>query len=94
MVGGVANVAIDRAFVSTIDRNSPYHVFLTPMGDTRGLYVSVKTPSGFEVREAQGGRSTVSFDYRIVARPLDANGDRLPLAPATRRPRQGLHPAR
>jgi hypothetical protein len=82
MVGGVANVALDRAFASTIDRNSPYHVFVTPRGDTRGLYVSATTPLGFEVREAQGGRSTVSFDYRIVARPFDATHDRLPLAPA------------
>jgi hypothetical protein len=82
MAEGVANVPIDRAFASTIDRNTPYHVFLTPDGDTRGLYVSVKTPSGFEVREAQGGRSTVSFDYRIVARPLGERNDRLPPAPA------------
>jgi hypothetical protein len=82
MVGGIAHVVIDRAFGSVIDRNSPYHVFLTPMGDTRGLYVSAKAPSGFEVRETQGGRSTLSFDYRIVARPLGAKDDRLPIAPA------------
>jgi hypothetical protein len=86
MVGGIAHVVIDRAFGSAIDRNSPYHVFLTPMGDTRGLYVSAKAPSGFEVRETQGGRSTLSFDYRIVARPLDAKDDRLPIAPAARVP--------
>ena len=86
MVGGIAHVVIDRAFGSVIDRNSPYHVFLTPMGDTRGLYVSAKAPSGFEVRETQGGRSTLSFDYRIVARPLDAKDDRLPIAPAARVP--------
>jgi hypothetical protein len=86
MVSGAATVAIDRTFASTIDRNVPYHVFLTPMGDTRGLYVSGKSSSGFEVREAQGGRSTISFDYRIVARPIDAKNDRLPPAPAMRKP--------
>ncbi len=85
MLGGVANVAIDPAFASVIDRNSPYYVFLTPLGDTRGLYVSVKTPSGFQVREIEGGRSRLDFDYRIVAHPLDAANDRLPLASATRR---------
>jgi len=84
MIGGVANVTIDRAFGQAIDGRAGYHVFLTPMGDTRGLYVSVKTPGGFEVREAQGGRSTLSFDYRIVARPMDAKTDRLLLAPAAR----------
>lgn len=31
------------------------------------------------VRESQGGRSSISFDYRIVARPAGATGARLPL---------------
>jgi hypothetical protein len=86
IVGGVARVGLDDDFASTIDRSTPYHVFLTPMGDTRGLYVSRKTASGFEVREAQGGRSSVDFVYRIGARPLDAKSDRLPSAPAMRKP--------
>lgn len=86
LVAGSANVVIDRAFGSTVDRNN-YHVFLTPMGDTRGLYVSVKSSAGFEVRESQGGHSTLEFDYRIVARPLDATSDRLPLAPIMKKHR-------
>jgi hypothetical protein len=87
MVAGVANVTIESRFGATIDRNARYFVFLTPLGDTKGLYVSEKTGSGFQVRETQGGRSTLSFDYRIVARPIDATGGRLPLAPANSRPR-------
>ena len=94
LVAGIANVALDRAFASTIDRTSRYYVFLTPMADTRGLYVSQKTHAGFQVREAQGGRSTFSFDYRIVARPLDADNDRLPPAPALRRLPAVSRPAR
>jgi hypothetical protein len=86
MVAGVANVQIDPAFASVMDRKW-YYVFLTPLGDTRGLYVSMKTASGFQVRENEGGRSRVEFDYRIVAHPLDAKNDRLPLAPAMRRPK-------
>jgi hypothetical protein len=85
MVDGVANVVIDRAFSSTIDRTSAYHVFVTPNGDA-SLYIAQKTPGGFVVRETHGGRSTLSFDYRIVARPLDAKYDRLPLAPGDRVP--------
>jgi hypothetical protein len=81
MIGGVANVPIDAALAAAIDR-SGYHVFLTPLGDSRGLYVSMKTPAGFQVREAQSGRSSLSFDYRIVAHPLDAKADRLPVVPA------------
>jgi hypothetical protein len=85
MVDGVATIVLDRAFASTIDRSSPYHVFLTPNGDA-SLYVAQKSPGGFVVRETHGGRSTLSFDYRIVARPLDAKYDRLPLAPGDRVP--------
>jgi hypothetical protein len=89
---GVANVAINPAFASVMDRKW-YYVFLTPLGDTRGLYVSMKTASAFQVRETEHGRSTLEFDYRIVAHPLDAENDRLPLAPAMRRPRI-MHPGR
>lgn len=84
LVRGVANVALDPTFAATINPSN-YCVFVTPTGDTPGLYVSAKTPSGFHVREAEGGHSTLSFDYRIVARPLDSRNDRLPPAPALRR---------
>jgi hypothetical protein len=89
MVDGVANVPIERGFAQTIEHNGDYHVFLTPMGDTRGLYVAFKTADGFQVRESQGGRSTVAFDYRIVARPADAKSDRLPVEPAQVNPPLG-----
>lgn len=86
MVGGVANVAIDPAFASVMDGRW-YYVFLTPLGDTRGLYVSEKTRTEFQVREDENGRSRLEFDYRIVAHPIDAKNDRLPPAPSMRMPR-------
>lgn len=91
MVDGIASVQIDRSFASVMNHRW-YYVFLTPLGDTRGLYVSVKTPASFTVRETEHGRSSLEFDYRIVANPLDAKNDRLPLAPALNRPI--MHPAR
>ncbi|MGA7201619.1 MAG: hypothetical protein WBX26_07305 [Candidatus Cybelea sp.] len=81
MSGGVANVQIDPAFASIMDRKW-YYVFLSPLGDTRGLYVSVKTASAFQVRETEHGRSNLEFDYRILAHPLGSKNDRLPAAPA------------
>jgi hypothetical protein len=80
MYDGVAMVRIDPAFASVMDRKW-YYVFLTPLGDTRGLYVSVKTPSAFVVRETQHGRSNLEFDYRIVAHPIDTDNERLTAAP-------------
>jgi hypothetical protein len=80
LVGGSAAVRLDPAFAASIDAAGGYHVFLTANGETRGsLYVPVKTAAGFIVRETQGGRSTVSFDYRIVATSLGANGRRMAL---------------
>jgi hypothetical protein len=64
---GGAAVRLDPAFASSIDSRQSYRVFVTPDGDTNGLYVAAKTASGFVVREIHGGRSTLAFDYRIVA---------------------------
>jgi hypothetical protein len=70
LIDGVARVALDPAFADTIDGRVAYHVFVTPNGDTRGLYVTGKAADGFVVRETQQGRGTLDFDYRIVATPL------------------------
>jgi hypothetical protein len=65
---GVAEVTLDPTFEETVSTEAGYHVFLTPDGDCEGLFVATKTFSGFEVRELRGGKSDISFDYRIVAR--------------------------
>ena len=78
LVNGSAAVPLGADFKQTIDGSSAYMVFLTPYGDTNGLYVASRTPAGFVVRESRGGRSTVAFDYRIVARPYGARMARLP----------------
>jgi hypothetical protein len=45
-----------------------YHVFLTPNGDCKGLYVAQKLPTSFVVRELGGGTASIAFDYRIMAK--------------------------
>lgn len=84
MHDGVANIELPADFSSVIDRSSSYYVFLTPMGDTRGLYVSMETSAGFQVRENMHGRSSVPFQYRIIAVPLGKDNARLPSAPIMR----------
>jgi hypothetical protein len=76
-VSGVARVTLDRQFADSIDSTASYRVFLTPDGDTNGLYVALKTPLGFVVRETRGGRSTLNFDYRIVATAFGDLGKRI-----------------
>jgi hypothetical protein len=70
-------VQIDPAFAATISGQADYHVFLTPQGDCKGLYVTHKTPTSFEVHELQGGQTSVAFDYRITARRAGHENERL-----------------
>jgi hypothetical protein len=77
LVGGVANVQLDTAFANTIDMRRAYQVMLTPDGDTKGLYIASKSPTGFVVREVQGGHASISFDYHIYAPALGEAGKRM-----------------
>jgi len=65
---GVAVIQLEPVFAQTVNTGVGYHVFLTPNGDCKGLYVTNKTADSFEVRELGGGKANVSFDYRIMAR--------------------------
>jgi hypothetical protein len=79
LVNGAAVVRFDSAFAGTIDATKDYYVFLTPEGDSRGLYVTRRTPLGFAVGESQNGHSTLAFSYRIVASPYGTTAQRLPV---------------
>jgi hypothetical protein len=76
VIEGVARVELDNDFAAVI-RTDDYHVYVTPEGESSGLYVSARTPREFEVREQGGGTSTLSFSYRVVARPEGVEPDRL-----------------
>jgi len=76
LVSGRAQVTFDPDFVAVV-HNDKYLVFPVPEGDCRGLYVSDKSPTGFEIRELQGGTSSLTFSYRVVARRKDIPGPRL-----------------
>ena len=74
---GSAVVRLEPVFAQTVNTELEYHVFLTPNGDCKGLYISQKSPTSFEVRELGGGTSNVRFDYRIVALRKDFESIRL-----------------
>jgi len=65
---GQAVVQIERVFAQTVNTDMGYYVFLTPNGECNGLYISKKNRDCFEVQELGGGTSTITFDYRIVAK--------------------------
>jgi hypothetical protein len=81
LVNGRGYVRLDTALSDVIDNRNAYQVFLTPEGDSKGLYVTQKSPAGFAVRESSGGHATLAFAYRILAKPVDDDAQRLALAP-------------
>jgi hypothetical protein len=88
--GGVGVVHLAQDFASMIDASRNYQVFITPDGETRGwLYVAAKYQAGFIVREAEHGRSSTYFDYRVVAHVAGSPDERFPILHLTRphRPR-------
>ena len=74
---GRALVNIDPTFGQTVNTKTEYHVFLTPRGDCNGLYVTNQGEASFEVVELQGGRSNISFSYRIMAKRIGYETQRL-----------------
>ncbi|MGB8261982.1 MAG: hypothetical protein WCE75_16600 [Terracidiphilus sp.] len=77
LVNGRAVVQIDPAFVDAVNTGVEFHVFLTPNGDCKGLFVDHKSASSFEVHELGGGRARIGFDYKIVARRTGHEAERL-----------------
>jgi hypothetical protein len=80
---GSARIDLEPTFVQTVNTDVDYHVFLTPNGDCKGLYVNQKSPTSFEVHELAGGSSSVAFDYRIIAKRK--NYETVRLADVTKR---------
>jgi hypothetical protein len=68
LANGSAVVHLEPIFAQTVNSGVEYHVFLTPKGDCKGLYVTNETGDSFEVRELGGGAANIAFDYRIMAR--------------------------
>jgi hypothetical protein len=73
---GQADVRLDPDFAALV-RTDNYHVFLTPYGDSNGLYIAHIQPDGFVVREQQGGKHSLEFCYRVVAKRRDVDVVRL-----------------
>ncbi|HMD03288.1 MAG TPA: hypothetical protein VKG44_10025, partial [Candidatus Baltobacteraceae bacterium] len=82
ITNGVGLVHIDPAFTESVG-SANYQVFLTPNGDCNGLYVAEKTATSFVVRELRGGRSTLSFDYRIVGHLYGQGAQRMTVFAST-----------
>jgi hypothetical protein len=80
LIGGITTIQLDAKFAQTVNLSQGYHVFVTPKGDCKGLFVTNETNSSFEVRELSGGQSSINFDFRIVAHRNGYEKTRMPAA--------------
>jgi hypothetical protein len=55
-----------------ISNDKPLKVFIQLEGDCKGVYVTNKTATGFDVIELQNGASNTPFSYQLVANRADA----------------------
>jgi hypothetical protein len=76
---GHAVISIDPLFAETVNLEVGYHVFLQVYGDAV-VYVSSRTPTQFEVK-MRNGDPNVEFSYRLVAKRLGYETDRLQTGP-------------
>lgn len=65
---GKAMISFDPAFANAISTNSPVVVTVTPTGNSNGVYLSGVSPTGFEVVENNGGKSSVTVSYIAVGK--------------------------
>jgi hypothetical protein len=79
LVDGRAAVSIAPDFAGVANLSVDYLVFVTLEGDCQGVYITNKTPTSFEVREVNDGKSNIAFAYRIVAKQPGSETVRLPV---------------
>lgn len=73
LINGRVHVDIDPIFAKNIVVNEkhPLRVFVQLEGDCKGVYVTNKTQSGFDVVELDGGQSNTAFSYSLIANRAD-----------------------
>jgi len=95
LTNGSAHIDLDPIFAKNIIVNDEHQlqIYVTLEGDCKGVYVTNKTNTGFDVVELQGGSSNVSFTYFVSGNRKNyvhpetreliskSEGVRFPLAP-------------
>jgi len=74
LVNGRTHIDIDPILAKnvTISEKHPLRVFIQLEGDCKGVYVTNKTATGFDVVELSGGTSSVDFQWSITCNVADA----------------------
>lgn len=75
---GFAHIELDPIFVKNIfiSDKTPLRVFIQPEGDCKGVYITNKSRTGFDVYELDGGTSDISFTYSVIGNRADEPGSK------------------
>jgi hypothetical protein len=68
MVNGKCTVSFDKNFVDVISKTVPVVVTVTPMGKSKGVYISEVNATGFTVAENDDGTSNVKISFIAIGR--------------------------
>ncbi len=74
LVNGKVHIDMDPTYAKNICVNDkhPLRVFIQLEGNCKGVYVTNKTATGFDVVELDGGTSNITFQYHIIGNQADA----------------------
>lgn len=64
---GEAEVKFDAKYAALISSEKPIIVAVTPMGETKGVYIVSVSKDGFKIKENGNGTSNTSFSWMAIA---------------------------
>lgn len=73
LVNGTAKIAFDANYSQLTAKDKPVIVTVTPMGETKGLYIAEITNDGFIVKENGNGTSNASFYWIAIGEKTNAS---------------------
>lgn len=73
LVNGTAKIAFDANYSELTAKDKPVIVTVTPMGETKGVYIAEVTNDGFIVKENGNGTSNASFYWIAIGEKANAN---------------------
>lgn len=73
LVNGTAKITFDANYSQLTAKDKPVIVTVTPMGETKGVYIAEVTNNGFIVKENGNGTSNASFYWIAIGEKNNAN---------------------
>ncbi len=73
LVNGQATVSFGEEFASLLAEGQMPVVTVTPMGESKGVFLASVNKNGFSVKENQGGNSNVQFTWIVIGKRVDAD---------------------